>query len=815
MGIERTQRHLTPTGFILILVLCVVILALLGRWFLPPALVIPPVLITEFCAHNGTGIRDKDGDHSDWIELFNSGAYPVQLDGWSLTDDFRRLSQWRFPKVELGPGKYLVVFASGKDRHESGGELHTNFKLSDAGEYLALVLPDGVTVVDDFFPKYPHQTKDVSYGLTDEGIRSGEGPLAARYFAVPTPGGPNREELFGLAKPVHFSRPSGFYEGAMHASLSTTTRGGSIYYSLDGSMPTPANATLYRGPISVRTTTVIRAVAVAPGMATGEPDSRTYIFPQDVARQTGGNLPLIWGKQDDWTAPAHYGMSPEIANDPAYHARLQAGLMSLPTLSILTDPGNLFDPESGIYTHPMTNGAAWERPASVEMFGTNEWERFRIHCGLRIQGGWNRQPLESPKHSLRLLFKKDYGPSKLDFPLFGTNGAVEFETVILRGGNNNSWLHWSGEERSRADYVRDEWMRRTFQAMGHPTARGRFVQVYINGLYWGLYNLCERPGAPFMAASTPKVNPGSGVQTNLSKRDFDSMNAGKMLSGDKTAWNELMALVNGGLDGAEQYRAVQERLDLAEVTDYLILNFYGGNGDWDRASNWYAARARKPGGKYQFLQWDGERTLEGVDVNTIDFDDDESPPRVFHKLAENREYRMFFADRVQRLLFGSGPLAPESAAGRYRDLARGIVDAVVPESARWGNYRRDLHQYKVGPYQFYKPDSHWLPEVNRLTKTYFAQRPEALLKQFRERGLYPEIPAPAGALEKGLITFNVGVGAIYYTTDGSDPRLAGGVRSPGAVAYVQPVPLAAAGHLKARALRLKETGNEWSALVEF
>jgi len=176
---------------------------------------------------------------------------------------------------------------------------------------------------------------------------------------------------------------------------------------------------------------------------------------------------------------------------------------------------------------------------------------------------------------------------------------VEFETLILRGGNNNSWLHWSGEERRRGDYLRDEWMRETFAAMGHASARGRFVHLYLNGLYWGLYNICERPSAPFVAA-----------HKGGSKRDYDSRKAAKILSGDTNAWNEIMTLANTGLTDEGRYRAFQELVDLPEFTDYLILNFYGGNGDWDHSSNWYAARGRKPGGKFQFFVWDGERTLE-------------------------------------------------------------------------------------------------------------------------------------------------------------------------------------------------------------
>ena len=91
----------------------------------------------------------------------------MNLEGWYLTDNANDLTKWKFPAVTLGPDAYLVVFASGKDRRDPAGELHTNFKLSGAGEYLGLVRPDGVTVVSEFSPAYPIQAPDVSYGLSE------------------------------------------------------------------------------------------------------------------------------------------------------------------------------------------------------------------------------------------------------------------------------------------------------------------------------------------------------------------------------------------------------------------------------------------------------------------------------------------------------------------------------------------------------------------------------------------------------------------------------------------------------------------------
>jgi spore coat protein CotH len=122
-------------------------------------------IITEFMANNNTKLTDQDGDHSDWIEIHNSGDVAVNLDDWLLTDNSGNLDKWVFPAVSLAPGGYLVVFASGKDRRVAGGELHTNFQLNTSGGYLALVEPDEETIATEFNP-YPEQFADVSFGVT-------------------------------------------------------------------------------------------------------------------------------------------------------------------------------------------------------------------------------------------------------------------------------------------------------------------------------------------------------------------------------------------------------------------------------------------------------------------------------------------------------------------------------------------------------------------------------------------------------------------------------------------------------------------------
>ena len=268
-------------------------------------------------------------------------------------------------------------------------------------------------------------------------------------------------------------------------------------------------------------------------------------------------------------------------------------------------------------------------------------------------------------------------------------------------------------------------MRQSYAAMGQLSARGKFVHLFLNGLYWGVYNLAERPSAPFVAS-----------HLGGKPSDYDSRNGENILEGTDMAWRELFRVANSGLRETDAYRHVERLLDIDAFSDFMVLNLYGGNGDWDRVSNWYAARRRSAEGRFVFLVWDGERTLEKVEDSILAVDDDFSPTRLFQRLRENPEFRSRFSQRARKHLAMDGVLGPGAAAGRYRILANQMDGPILAESARWGDYRRDFHPYKVGPYELYTREGHWRPEIRRILGDYFPHRTAALIQQLQSAGLY-------------------------------------------------------------------------------
>jgi len=737
-------------------------------------------IINEFLASNSGGLLDADGELSDWIEIYNPGLRSVTLSGWSLTDDAEALTRWTFPTETIRPGEYLVVFASGKDRAVAGSELHTNFKLSAGGEYLALVRPDA-SIAHAFAPEFPEQEADVSYGLAD-----GE----ARFFSTPTPGQANGTGTKGTVPCVVMDQSHGLFSDPIDVRLSTETPGASIRYTLDGTEPSESSGALYASPLHLAQSTILRARAFKTGWTPSVTVTQSYIFLTSVASQPEApeGFPATWGI-DHFETPAvptsaDYEVDPEIVNAGPY--RDESGtfsfadaLLSIPTMSLVMDPDDLFnmspDPAlGGIYTHPESEGPLWERPASVEWIPTDGSEGFQEDCGIRIYGGMGRSPW-AKKHTFRLFFRGSYGPTRLKYAVFGEDAASSFDTLILRANFNDGWhMLWDAWKLDRVQSIRDEWLRASYIDMEHLAPHGTFVHLYINGLYWGLYNPVERPDADF-----------SADYLGGSAADYDGLHDGDPIDGDRVAWEQLLSLANVGLADAASYQRIQGNdpdgtrnpeypalLDVEALADYMILNFYAGTDDWDM-HNWYAGRRRDGDDGYQIYVWDGEiiaLDLEGQ--NLVDLDMDGCPSRVFQKLRENQEFNVLFGDRVYEHLFNDGVLTPTGAAGRYRELADFVDRAMVAESARWGDTVRDTP---------YTREVEWATERDWLLDEYFVRRGDILLGFLREAGLYPGIEPPRfsanGHLQHGgtigmnaRLTMTSETGTIYYTTDGSDPR---------------------------------------------
>ncbi len=795
------------------------------------------LVINEFLAANvsAVGLVDEDGQLSDWIELYNRGPAAINLGGWSLTDDPDQPTLWSFPAMNIPAGSYLVVYASGKDRALVGGNLHTSFALPSAGSYLALNNPEfPVRTAHEFAPEYPEQRNDISFGL--------DAANQLAYFSLPTPGYANASSsLTGVVSTVHFSVEHGFFNQPFNLLLTTTTPGATIVYTTNGSVPDMSNGitngNVYGGPIPISGTTVIRAAGFAPNLLPTLTKSQTYLFVEDIVHQP--NNPSGYPTGNVWTpnpgvvetgSRAYYQMDPNIVNDPQYSGSVRDGLTSIPTMSISIPIPDLFDPDTGIYTHPESRSTGWERSCSMELIFPDGSKGAQVDCGLQIQGGTQRQPGKNAKHSFRVNFKGVYGTGKLDFPLFPDSPVEKFNTLVLDGGINYWWNYVGGnnpaDQRYRAQCVRDQFASDLLLAMGHPSFHGKFYHLYLNGLYWGIHYIHERPDEDYAASYL------GGSSTNYDVIKNTTFGT-QLIAGDLDAWNTVLSLSNSGLTNNSQYAQLQQYVDIDNLIDYMIVNHWTGNDDWPQ-HNWYVIRNRSDGSGFKFIIWDAEHVLKSVTENVTTANAAGSPAQIYNALRSNPEFKLQFADRLQKHFSPGGlfytdpnhanaiwdPAHPERnvPASLYMKRITEITNAIVDESARWGGYLLTTN---------YTRNLHWLRELNNLlgyatnsgnTADYFPSRSATVLNQYRSIGLFPGTSAPVfnragGNVASGFSLFMTNLnasGTIYYTTNGTDPRAFGsGAVAQGALVYSPgaTIPIRESQSIVARVLN----GGTWSA----
>ena len=749
-----------------------------------------------------------------WIELYNRSGQAVDLANWTLTDDPADPEKWTFPAVTINGGDYLLVWTKDAAPAETEEQaLQANVALNPQGGFLALYPPTVHRFADAASINYPPQLANTTFGRPDP-TKGAE----FSYLAAATPGRLNDSNVswIGMTEPVVASVERGFFQEPFSVNLTSETVDAEIRYTLDGSTPTAEQGLMYTDEIAVRNTTILRAIAIKAGYLSGAVTTHSYIFPEDVIAQPqnpaensnigwpdtwGTHRITLFGYEKGEPVVADYEMDPEVTQDPAYRPQMVESLLAIPSVSLVTDMDNL----DIYFVDPQMRGLPSERPASVEfLYPNGDHENFQSGAGLRIQGGAGRWE-HMPKHSFRLLFKQQYGAAKLQHKLFDDSRLTSFNTLTLRGGVNRSFAGHPNtldetkiySEHQRTTYTRDEWARDSQIAMSGVGSHGTFMHLYLNGLYWGLYNLVERPDQNFAADYY------GGDDEEWFTATHGGAGDGKI---DRfTVMLQLAAA--GGLADPDKYATMLEFVDPVHFSDYLILNWYMGTRDWPE-NNWYT-NVQYPAGRNLFFVWDAENSWdEGAELRLGSAPKEGAPlpnvaKLVFDALIENDEYRRLLADRLSKHLRNGGVLTDAAAQARWRAIAEPLETAIIAESARWGDARYDepitQRDWRI---------------ANEDVLNQMKGNAEKLLQQARDAGYYPPVDPPlfsqhggsfADQLSLALSAEGAETGAIYYyTLDGSDPS------QPNALVYASPIPITTATTVKARRL----TNGVWSALTE-
>jgi len=602
------------------------------------------LVINEFAASNTGHIVDPDyNDDADWIELYNAGDSPVRISGYYLTDNLNNPDKWQISRnITISAGEYLLIWA---DDYDTG--LHTSFKLAAEGEEIGLFTPD-LAVVDTI--RFSTQKADVSFGRNPANLNQWG------YFRQPTPNAPNSTAFYvDFVKSIPDFTPWGGLYNAQLAVELFTDMGGTIRYTLNGSEPT-INSTPYTSAIPVNDNLVIRARIFKPDMIPGPITTHSYFVNE--------------GSEE----------------------------VTLPIISIATDPGNFWDQDTGIYVQNFKPD--WEVPVNIEMFENNGSDRaaFNEPAGIKINGLYS---WKLPQKMLGVYFRSQYGSGSLDYPLFLNSYRSSFKTFALRASGSD----WSytlfrdilGQGATRYNMQLD-------------ISAFRPCIVYVNGEYLGIHNIREKIETDYIEENH-KLEAGT----------FDIVeNEDYAEAGDLREYNELLGLLEEDLSIQANYDAVAEKIDIENFTDLVITEMAVGNTSIN-----HNVMAWKPKGtgKWRWIVMDLDRGFFNPSSNLINFylGQDVFP---FHKLFDNEKYREYFGKRLADHLYTTyNPTRMEELVDEHQQE----IDEEIPRHIdRWLG--------TTSSYGDAMPSvDYWYEEVCNL-KTFVRSRPIALLTDLDSYG---------------------------------------------------------------------------------
>lgn len=493
------------------------------------------VVINEYSCSNLNGPADAFGEREDWVELYNTGATPVDLTGYYLSDDDGNPQKWQIPSGSIAAGGYKMVYCSGRGV-VSGNEIHTSFNLAQtSNEWFILTSPANVTV--DFIEFTQMTKQNHSIG------RQTNGAATWRLFLTPTPGAANAGGInFYTPTPV-FSVSPGFYTGTQNVTITCPMPSATIRYTTDGSEPTVAS-TLYAGPVSITSTKVLRAKA----FSTDEPSftmSGTYFI------NMSHTVPIV-----------------SIAG---------AGSNSVATLL------------GGTQIEPQGFFELWEDDQTLAGKGEGQFNKHGNDSWAYAQRGFD------------FIMRDQYGyDHEIEHQIFPFINRDKFQRLILKPAASDNYPFETGGAHIRDAFVHTLSQRADLKL---DERTWRPCVVYLNGQYWGVYELREKADdADFTKHyyNQDKYNLQYLKTWGATWEEYGAPNA-------LPAWNSLRNYVNTNNMGvAANFNYVDSLLNWESLVDYFVINSYIVSQDW---LNWNTGwwRGMDPAGdkkKWRYILWD-------------------------------------------------------------------------------------------------------------------------------------------------------------------------------------------------------------------
>ncbi|MBK7998624.1 MAG: CotH kinase family protein [Verrucomicrobia bacterium] len=742
------------------------------------------VIISEFLADNENGIRDEDGDNSDWIELYNAGTEVVNLDGWFLTDDVLNPTKWRIPPMSVSPSSYVLVWASEKNRTNT---LHTNFRLGNNGEYLALVDP-ATNIVSSFAPLYPPQSPDVSYG------RDRIDPVLVSYYTTPTPRNNNTVGGVGVLPEVQFSRSSSTFVDPFQLSLSLDNTNGEIRYLVVTNRMSATNINylsitnlkLYTGPITVEGSWQIRARAFPkPGRPffAGNFHTESYIQLNPNVLSFNSDLPLV--------------IIHDFGAGPYDQSGQREETSVIATFEVGTD-------RSSLTNHPVlvSRAGANARGSStlgygkvslaVELWSEVNEDENKPMLGMKPESDW---VFYAPNNFEPVLFHNPlYYQLSRDAGRWASDTRFA-EVFINTGANAVSTNNYNGI------YVVEEKIKRSKNRLDIAQLDAEDTNApAISGGYVMSIDRVDSGETTFTTAGLTGVAGQSLISYDPSSRDgFNPGVAGRRDPQERYILNYLNTMVTNLASATYTNvpKLYEQQIDVDSWIDHVQIAMMAYNVDAIRLSGFLHKDRDK---RVEFgPAWDCDRCMGSTDGRDLQ-------PRTWTGTGDRTDFfniggsfanpwyaRLFrdldfwqkYVDRYQDLRQGAFSLT--NIFARIDQNVATLNEAYPREFARWRVAPRRATANANGTYTLTTAGATYATEVE-WKKEWFSARFNFLDTNLLDR---PLLSSTSGSVTNGkLVTLTPASkpgSYVIYTLDGTDPRAPHGRIASGALSNLGPV----------------------------
>ncbi len=593
------------------------------------------VVINEVMASNGFY---ENGEAYDWIELYNDGKETADLSGWYLSDSKKNPLKWNFPQgTKLKGGKFLTVFCTGEEDISpgKGDTFYTGYSISASGETLILSDAEGTEVQR---VKLPEQYGCVSWGRPADGGEYG-------FFENPTRGSKNDKEAFAARteSPV-LTEAAGFYTDSVTV-YAAGPEGAVLRYTTDGETPGAKSKIFPAEGLTLKQTTPLRVKAFRDGEVTSAAESATYF----------------------------------INDDP-----------QTPIVSLISDDKYLFSTKTGMLvkgTGKIPNySKGYEYPVHIEYYNAGGTQEISQTGTMTCSGHSARI---NAQKSIALYARKSWGPEKFTFNPFPTRDYTEYKSLLLRAANSDY----------SATRLRD--------IVGTSLAEGQgilyqdhvVIQVYINGRYWGHYNLREKINKHFVAAYEGVTDPDEIDRIDiLARTGRDEF----LQNGDNTDWLALCDFCKKNkLTDPENLQYVEEQLDIDNMFTHAAYEIILGNIDFTNVRIY-----RVPGGKWKYLLFDVEACWRNLERTPIEYYIKPVSAKIngfrhepLNALLQVPEYKDRFLRRVSELL--ATVFRWDRVEARFDEVIAQLEPILPRHISRWKNMKMENWRKNIRATKYY------------------------------------------------------------------------------------------------------------------